>query len=129
MGTQSTWGLLFQLLRYPESKQQTQWLNSDSRRRKSMPSNSPSMSMTSREMARLMPSMLVTSSVLATSTQPSRLLRRSVDRPRRARRCSKADVFPMYKACKDSKDQGGFHDFVEILKLYDKNEDNTMLEN
>ena len=23
--------------------------------------------------------------------------------------------------------QGGFHDFVEILKLYDKNEDNTML--
>merc|ERR1712098_745168 len=29
----------------------------------------------------------------------------------------KADIFPMYKACKDSKDQGGFHDFVEILKL------------
>merc|ERR1712193_587546 len=37
---------------------------------------------------------------------------------------TKADVFPMYKACKD---QGGFHDFVEILKLYDKNDDNTML--
>ena len=35
----------------------------------------------------------------------------------------------MYKAAKESKDQGGFHDFVEILKLYDKNEDNTMLEN
>merc|ERR1711876_5138 len=33
----------------------------------------------------------------------------------------------MYKACKDSKDQGGFHDFVEILKLYDKNDDNTMM--
>ena len=32
---------------------------------------------------------------------------------------TKDDVFPMYKACKDSKDQGGFHDFVEILKLYD----------
>merc|ERR1712121_54059 len=31
---------------------------------------------------------------------------------------SKADVFPMYKACKDSKDQGGFRDFVEILKPY-----------
>merc|ERR1712012_1147369 len=31
------------------------------------------------------------------------------------------------KACKDSKDQGGFHDFVESLKLYDKNDDNTML--
>merc|ERR1712117_980538 len=33
---------------------------------------------------------------------------------------TKPDVFPMCKACKDSKDQGGFHDFVEILKLYDK---------
>merc|ERR1712105_566904 len=32
---------------------------------------------------------------------------------------TKPDVFPMYKACKDSKDQGGFHDFVEILKLSD----------
>merc|ERR1712189_9380 len=105
------------------------WLNSDLRRRKSMPSNSPSMSMTSREMARLMPSMPVTSSVLATSTQPSRLLRRSVDSPRRARRCSPRLTSSPYKACKDSKDQGGFHDFVEILKLYDKNEDNTMLEN
>merc|ERR1711931_208506 len=40
---------------------------------------------------------------------------------------SKADCFPMYKAAKDSKDQGGFHDFVEILKLYDKNNDDTML--
>merc|ERR1711892_239721 len=41
----------------------------------------------------------------------------------------KDDVFPMYKACKDSKDQGGFHAFVEILKLYDKNDDDTILEN
>merc|ERR1711992_102356 len=41
---------------------------------------------------------------------------------------TKADVFPMYKACKDSKDQGGFHDFVGILKLYDKNADDTILE-
>merc|ERR1712119_75819 len=40
----------------------------------------------------------------------------------------KADVFPMYKACKDSKDQGGFHDFVGILKLYDKNADDAILE-
>jgi len=39
----------------------------------------------------------------------------------------KAEVYPIYKAAKDSKDQGGFHDFVEILKLYDKNEDNTIL--
>merc|ERR1712055_464538 len=41
----------------------------------------------------------------------------------------KDEVYPIYKACKDSKDQGGFHDFVEILKLYDKNEDNTMIGN
>ena len=34
----------------------------------------------------------------------------------------------MYKACKDSKDQGGFHDFFEFLKLYDKNADDTILE-
>merc|ERR1712025_822496 len=34
---------------------------------------------------------------------------------------TKAEVFPMFKECKDSKDQGGFHDFVEIMKLYDKN--------
>merc|ERR1712055_323645 len=40
---------------------------------------------------------------------------------------SKDDCFPMYKAAKESKDQGGFHDFVEILKLYDKNNDDTML--
>merc|ERR1712154_547048 len=37
---------------------------------------------------------------------------------------TKDQVFPIYKA---GKDQGGFHDFVEILKLYDKNDDNTML--
>merc|ERR1712012_637034 len=78
---------------------QLQWLTLVLRRRRLTPSTSPSMSMTSREMARLMPSTLLT----------------------------KDDVFPMYKACKDSKDQGGFHDFVEILKLYDKNDDNTML--
>ena len=40
---------------------------------------------------------------------------------------TKEEAFPMYVNCKASKDQGGFHDFVEILKLYDKNDDNTML--
>merc|ERR1719430_2996978 len=40
---------------------------------------------------------------------------------------TKDQVFPIYKAAKDSKDQGGFHYFVEILKLYDKNNDDTML--
>merc|ERR1712127_506868 len=42
---------------------------------------------------------------------------------------TKADAFPIHKAAKDSKDQGGFHDFVEILKLYDKNADDTMIGN
>ncbi len=37
------------------------------------------------------------------------------------------DFYPIYKSAKDSKDTGGIHDFVEILKLYDKNEDNTIL--
>ena len=39
------------------------------------------------------------------------------------------DFYPIYKKAKDSKDTGGLPDFVEILKLYDKNEDNTILEN
>merc|ERR1712080_700934 len=39
----------------------------------------------------------------------------------------KAEGYPIYKAAKDSKDQGGFRDFVEILKLYDKNNDDTMM--
>jgi myosin light chain 6 len=37
------------------------------------------------------------------------------------------DLYPIFKAAKDSKDTGGIHDFVEILRLYDKNEDKTML--
>ena len=40
---------------------------------------------------------------------------------------TKAEAFPLFKACKDSKDQGGFHDYIEIMKLYDKNDDNTMM--
>jgi len=37
------------------------------------------------------------------------------------------DMYPLFKKAKDSKDTGGIHDFVEILKLYDKNEDKTIL--
>ena len=33
----------------------------------------------------------------------------------------------MHQVCKDSKDQGGLHDFVDIIKLYDKINENTML--
>lgn len=39
------------------------------------------------------------------------------------------DIFPLFKKCKDSKQQGGVHDYAEILKLYDKNEDQTILGN
>merc|ERR1712243_129886 len=107
----------------------TSWLNLDSRRKKLTLLTSLLMSMTSRVMAKLMPFMQETSSVPATSTQPSGPSRRLVDSQKGKKMLSKADVFPMYKACKDSKDQGGFHDFVEILKLYDKNNDNTMIGN
>merc|ERR1712018_808985 len=37
------------------------------------------------------------------------------------------DMYRLFKKAKDSKDTGGIHDFVEILKLYDKNSDKTML--
>jgi len=50
--------------------------------------------------------------------------------PEKGKRLIKIDEFyPLFKKAKDSKDTGGFHDFVEILKLYDKNEDSTILEN
>merc|ERR1712203_564132 len=35
------------------------------------------------------------------------------------------DVFPKFKAAKEAP-KGGFHDYVEILKLYDKNGDDTL---
>merc|ERR1712099_215613 len=37
------------------------------------------------------------------------------------------EMYPIFKKAKDSKDTGGIHDFVEILKLYDENEDKTIL--
>jgi len=39
------------------------------------------------------------------------------------------DFYPIFGKAKNSKDTGGIHDFVEILKLYDKNEDSTILGN
>jgi myosin light chain 6 len=39
------------------------------------------------------------------------------------------DFYPIFGKAKASKDTGGIHDFVEILKLYDKNEDSTILSN
>jgi myosin light chain 6 len=37
------------------------------------------------------------------------------------------EMYPLFKKAKESKDTGGIHDFVEIMKLYDKNDDNTIL--
>ena len=39
------------------------------------------------------------------------------------------DFYPIFAKAKASKDTGGIHDFVEILKLYDKNDDGTILGN
>ena len=37
------------------------------------------------------------------------------------------DFYPIFAKVKLAKNAGGIHDFVEILKLYDKNEDKTIL--
>ena len=39
------------------------------------------------------------------------------------------DFYPIFAKVKLAKGTGGIHDFVEILKLYDKNEDGTILGN
>lgn len=40
----------------------------------------------------------------------------------------KLDEFlPIFSQCKKDKDQGCYEDFLECLKLYDKQEDGTML--
>ncbi|XP_003696164.1 myosin light chain alkali isoform X1 [Apis florea] len=47
---------------------------------------------------------------------------------KRGEKLMKLDEFlPIYSQCKKDKDQGCFEDFVECLKLYDKQENGTML--
>ena len=71
-----------------------------------------------------------TSSVPATLTQPSRPSQDLEGKQRKEKKMlSVEEIFPMYKTCKDSNYQGGFHDFVEMMKLYDKNNDNSMIKN
>ena len=41
--------------------------------------------------------------------------------------CTTFQFFPLYREVKTSKDQGSFEDFVECLKLYDKQENGTMM--
>merc|ERR1712215_251131 len=38
-----------------------------------------------------------------------------------------ADFMPMYTAVKKDKNKGSYEEFVEVLKLYDKQEDGTMM--
>jgi len=38
-----------------------------------------------------------------------------------------ADFLPMYAAVKKDKNKGSYEDFIEVLKLYDKQEDGTMM--
>merc|ERR1712080_459113 len=119
-------GLVFELAtsQHSYSSHNGNW---DSRRGRWRPSTLPSMCTTSRETAMWTPSMPETSSVPATSTQHSRPSLRLGESEKGKKMLKKAEVYPIYKAAKDSKDQGGFHDFVEILKLYDKNNDDTMM--
>merc|ERR1712243_456628 len=108
----------------------TSWLNLDSRRKKLTLLTSLLMSMTSRVMAKLMPFMQEISSVPAISTPPSEPSRRLVDSQRRERRCCPRLMFsPCTRRARTPRTRVGFHDFVEILKLYDKNNDNTMIGN
>merc|ERR1711982_247801 len=106
----------------------TKWLSLDLRRRRLMPSTSPLTSMTSRETA--VDAFYVGDLVRACNLNPTLKTIKEIGGgcAKGEKFLSKPDVFPMYKACKDSKDQGGFHDFVEILKLYVKNADDTILE-
>ncbi|KAI4483959.1 hypothetical protein M0804_007415 [Polistes exclamans] len=47
---------------------------------------------------------------------------------KRGEKIMKLDEFlPIFSQCKKDKEQGCFEDFVECLKLYDKQEDGTML--
>merc|ERR1712098_289617 len=117
------------LLSRTASTTDSQWLNLDSRRRKSTQLNLPSMSMTSRETVRSMPSMLVTSCAPATSTPPSRPSPRSEVRPRRERRCSQRPTSsPCTRAARTPRTRV---DSTTLLKSSSSttNEDNTMLEN
>merc|ERR1712012_1202752 len=90
----------------------TKWLSLDLRRRRLMPSTSPLTSMTSRETARSTPSTLATSSAPALNPTLKTIKEIGGGVAKGEKFLTKPDVFPMYKACKDSKDQGGFHDFV-----------------
>lgn len=47
---------------------------------------------------------------------------------KRGEKLIKFDEFlPIYSQCKKEKEQGCYEDFLECLKLYDKNEDGNML--
>lgn len=48
--------------------------------------------------------------------------------PKKGKKMIKVEeFFPMFSAVKKDKDAGSFEDFIEVLKLYDKAEDGTMM--
>jgi len=46
---------------------------------------------------------------------------------RKVKMCAFKDFLPIYAEVKKDTDAGGYEDFMEVLKLYDKNEDGTMI--
>merc|ERR1712029_69285 len=90
-------------------------------------SNSPSRSMTSREMVRLI--FYIGDLVRACNLNPTMKTIADIggEKEKGKKTIGLEDMYPLFKKAKDSKDTGGIHDFVEILKLYDKNSDKTML--
>merc|ERR1712088_378159 len=116
------------------TEQQTKWLAT----RKSVnngasipgmlkKSSSPLRSMTSREMARSMVSTLEISSACNLNPTMKTIVEIGGEKEKGKKTIVLEDMYPLFKKAKDSKDTGGIHDFVEILKLYDKNSDKTML--
>merc|ERR1712111_140042 len=70
-----------------------------------------------------------TASTLAMSKRSSLPLMCTTSKEKGKRMMKIDDFYPIFAKAKASKDTGGIHDFVEILKLYDKNDDGTILGN
>merc|ERR1711965_176999 len=107
----------------------SKWLSLVLRKRKSTQLTLPLMSMTSREMARLMPSMPEILSVPATSTQPSELLRKLEVSLRRERRPSpRMKSSPCTRHARTPRTRVASMTLLKSLSFMTNN-DNTMIGN